>query len=1190
MRDTLRYYWRSHVAVVAGATVATAVLTGALLVGDSVRGSLRELALDRLGEIDHALLAEGFFREELARSTGGVPVVLLQGAAVSPGTGLRASGVNVLGIDGDYAALYPEVDAGSLDLSRAEGQFFPSVVINTTLQRELGVAEGDQVLLRLGRPADVPRETLMGSTEASDVVQTLRVAVRSVIPDRGPGRFGLALHQSVQRNAFLPLADLQRALDQQGRVNGSLYRAIEGTAIGGTLSSTADGGQTAAAAREALLREHLALDDLGVEAVESDSVVVVRSREILLRPALEEAVRDFARDQGLAQLRVSTYLANLTRRVLDDSPDGTPSFRDGTPSPELYLPYSTITALSSPLPEGGGQLLLVDGTPAPDLGEGEVFVNEWAARDLGVRAGDRVTVTYWEVGEREELTPRDETLRVAGVVRLSGLGADRGLAPDFPGVADAGSMSEWDPTFPVDLGLIRDRDEEYWDRWGAAPKLFVAEEVGRRLWGNDRFGALTEIRLVAQSVPATAEATDDSEAPREEPAAELASQLRDRLAGDLPLRAAGLSVVPLRSEALDAGQGATDFAGLFVGFSLFLIVSAILLVALFFRLGVERRVREIGLRLAIGEGTRRVTRGLLAEGASLAALGAALGAGAAVAYAAAMVFGLRTLWAGAVGGADLRLFVAAPTLILGALGSLLVVLVTLAVGLRQLARRPVVPLLRGEVSGRTAGEARGRTAREARGRTAGEAPRVRRLRIWFLSFLSIAAGLFAGSFAVDSARAAPLFFGLGAALLAAGLSGFLWLLARHAHDAQGAGALLGAGRWRRVAAMAAANLTLYPGRSLLSVSLVASATFVIVAVGAYGHDFRHSPRDRSSGTGGFQLVAESDVALFHDLGTPQGRAELGFDDEEGEPIAASTVMPFRLLPGDDVSCLNLYRPQQPRLLGVPRELIERGGFSFQQVLSDGAADEEPWRLLEQDLGPDVVPAIGDFNSVTWILHSGIGDEIVVEDDAGRPLRLRIVGLLRKSLFQSELLVSEAAFLRHFPTRSGYRFFLVDAPPGREEEVAMALEGKLDDFGFDASSAAERLQSYQAVENTYLATFQTLGGLGLLLGTFGLAVILVRNVLERVSELATLRALGYRRATLGWLVFAENALLLLAGLTLGTLAALVAVAPHLASGGALVPWATLSITLGLVAVIGLAASAAAVRQVLRAPLLPALRAE
>jgi ABC-type antimicrobial peptide transport system permease subunit len=199
-------------------------------------------------------------------------------------------------------------------------------------------------------------------------------------------------------------------------------------------------------------------------------------------------------------------------------------------------------------------------------------------------------------------------------------------------------------------------------------------------------------------------------------------------------------------------------------------------------------------------------------------------------------------------------------------------------------------------------------------------------------------------------------------------------------------------------------------------------------------------------------------------------------------------------------------------------------------------------------------------------------------------------LLRKSLFQGELLVSERAFARHFPSQAGYRYFLVETPPGRETEVAATLESKLEDFGFDTEPAAERLQSYQAVENTYLATFQTLGGLGLLLGTLGLAVILVRNVLERLGELATLRAIGYRRSMLGWIVFAENALLLAVGLLIGAFAALVAVAPHLSSGGALVPWPTLAATLVAVALVGLAASGAAVRQVLRAPLLPALRAE
>ncbi len=60
--SSLRHYRRIHFAVALGVAVATAVLTGALLVGDSVRGSLRDLTLQRLGRIDSALVAGHMFR------------------------------------------------------------------------------------------------------------------------------------------------------------------------------------------------------------------------------------------------------------------------------------------------------------------------------------------------------------------------------------------------------------------------------------------------------------------------------------------------------------------------------------------------------------------------------------------------------------------------------------------------------------------------------------------------------------------------------------------------------------------------------------------------------------------------------------------------------------------------------------------------------------------------------------------------------------------------------------------------------------------------------------------------------------------------------------------------------------------------------------------------------------------------
>ncbi len=52
--------------MVLGVAAATAVLAGALVVGDSVRGSLRDIALGRLGRTEAVVSTAGFFREGLA--------------------------------------------------------------------------------------------------------------------------------------------------------------------------------------------------------------------------------------------------------------------------------------------------------------------------------------------------------------------------------------------------------------------------------------------------------------------------------------------------------------------------------------------------------------------------------------------------------------------------------------------------------------------------------------------------------------------------------------------------------------------------------------------------------------------------------------------------------------------------------------------------------------------------------------------------------------------------------------------------------------------------------------------------------------------------------------------------------------------------------------------------------------------
>jgi ABC-type antimicrobial peptide transport system permease subunit len=241
--------------------------------------------------------------------------------------------------------------------------------------------------------------------------------------------------------------------------------------------------------------------------------------------------------------------------------------------------------------------------------------------------------------------------------------------------------------------------------------------------------------------------------------------------------------------------------------------------------------------------------------------------------------------------------------------------------------------------------------------------------------------------------------------------------------------------------------------------------------------------------------------------------------------------------------------------------------------------------------PDgAVPVIADANSMAYVLHRALGEDIVITRD-GREVRLRLVAALRDSLFQSELVMGRANFQSLFPDQGGHRVFLIETSPDRAESAVAGVEDALAEYGADAMPAAERLAAFHRVENTYLTTFQTLGGLGLLLGTVGLATVLLRNALERRRELALLGAVGFRSGHFGTMVLAENVVLLAVGLLAGAAAASVAIAPAVAARGGRWPLTTGGLLLLFaVFVAGVLSSAVAARAVTRAPLLASLRSE
>jgi hypothetical protein len=857
------------------------------------------------------------------------------------------------------------------------------------------------------------------------------------------------------------------------------------------------------------LAEAVSLEDLGLRLrADASGVLVLESTSALLSDDVVRQALETARENDLEAREVLIYLANEIR------------------SGKRTIPYSLVAALDSTAwEELTGQI----------PGERSVLLNAWAAEDLRARPGESLHLSYYLWEQAGRLDTREAAFTYSGVVPLKGLGADPGLVPEYPGITESAHISDWDPPFPVDLGKIRPRDEAYWETYRAAPKAFVPLAAGQELWGH-RLGRVTSIRL--RPAPG---------APLEEAKERFEASLRGRLD---PARA-GLVVERVREDALRAAQGSTDFGEYFVYFSFFLVVAALLLAGLFFRLGVEQRLREIGLLRSVGFARKDVRRLFLAEGVALSVLGGLLGIAGAFAYADLVVRGLRTLWVGAVGTRDLALHATSTALVAGFAGGVLMAVLSIAATLRGLRARSPRSLLSGAIE-----EPSARSPRKAS-------------RLAFVS-AALAVTVLAVS-ALGTIPPTGAFFAAGSLLLVAGLLATAAVLR---------------GRSRRpvlrLVGLGIRGASFRPGRSVLCVALIAAASFVIVSVGSFRRE-EVDTRARDGESGGYTLLATSLLPLHTDPGTVQGQESLNL------PAGALQGIPFarfRMRKGDDASCLNLYRPADPTVLAPSGEFLDAGRFAFQSSLALTPEEKaNPWRLLDGERRNGAIPVIADASSLAYVLHRKLGEEMEVGGSS-----VVFVGALRPGLFQGELLMGERDFLSAFPDEEGYRFFLFDAPPERQPALTEALEAGLSDFGLDVSPTAARLADYHRVENTYISTFQALGALGLVLGTVGLGAVLLRNAFERRRELALLQAVGYRRRHLSQMVLAENLLLLVVGLGLGTATAVLAVMPALRERPGVVPFLALAALLLTVLVVGLGASRLGVIVLRRLPLLASLRSE
>ncbi|MCK5529295.1 MAG: ABC transporter permease, partial [Kiritimatiellae bacterium] len=617
----------------------------------------------------------------------------------------------------------------------------------------------------------------------------------------------------------------------------------------------------------------------------------------------------------------------------------------------------------------------------------------------------------------------------------------------------------------------------------------------------------------------------------------------------------------IREQALSAGEKSVDFGQLFIGLSFFLIVAALLLTGMLFVLSVEKRKEEIATLLSLGYTPHLIKRLLLAEGFVPAFFGALSGTVGGMIYTKVVLYALSSIWRGAVGTSSIQAFILPSTLFSGLIIGLTTAIICIWISLSKQIKQGIAELYSNVISEKNS-----------------------QSKSYILNSILIAiCGLSAIAImfivpADEGMSSAGAFFGAGSLLLIAGIS-FCKLLLRYLYHSTSLTQL-------SINSLSLRNISRQQKRSLTAIAILASGIFLVIAVAANKKDPTSANTTNSDGTGGFSLYGEFTVPLIADLNSPKAQKDFGLD-------APNSYIQIHAKDGDDASCLNLNHISSPRVISIhPETLNSRKSFTFSKLL-DGLDEESPWLST---LGNsfirtnNIIPAVADMEVITWSLAKKIGDIISYTDDSGKELKLKLVGGLANSIFQGSIIIAENDFRKHFPSEGGTKILLIDSltPISRADpkEVTLAFE----DYGLELVSAKDRLAEFNTIQNTYLSIFLILGGLGIILGTVGLGIVVVRNIDDRRQELAIMRAVGYKQKELYQLLLREHIILLLAGVACGGISGFLAVLPAIVSAGGSVPYLLLTVIIMTIIANGILWISIATTTAIRGNLFDALRRE
>jgi putative ABC transport system permease protein len=733
------------------------------------------------------------------------------------------------------------------------------------------------------------------------------------------------------------------------------------------------------------------------------------------------------------------------------------------------------------------------------LKQNEIILNKWTADDLNAQIGDTIELEYYTVGALRTLNEEKRSFILKDFVPIDGYAADSLLMPAFEGLADVDHCSDWEAGIPMDYSKIRDKDEAYWDMYRGTPKAFISYNIAKEIWQNTQ-GNLTALRFD----------TDISD-----------ERISQTILNSINPSELGFHFYNIREESLWSADNAVDFAELFLGLSFFLILAAFILTGLLFSMLLSSRKKEQGILLSLGIKQKKIKQMFLLEGLIIAVFGSFIGLFAGILFNKIILYFLNSIWYDIVRTSSISLYVKPATLMLAFFINTVIAGFVIWLTIRRRMKQTANELNKQIVVTK------------------------KRKRSWdryvFLFSLFIFAGIVAWMLISKTEQSPDIFFMNGFIILAILVSGASLLIRKRFEKSK---------QSVNSNSLAFKNLGYSRKRNLSTLFILSIGIFIVISTGMNRTDFHRNSEAASSGTGGYDFFVETNLPINADLNSKDGLEKVGLESLKD----SVRFVQFSAIDGDDASCLNLNRTLRPRIIGFdPGEFINKKAFSFVNTIEES---EDPWSLLNKEYSGNRIPAVADQTVIKWGLGKQVGDSISYLNEQGDTIHLLLVGGIANSVFQGNMLVSEKNFKKHYPSIAGSQVLLIESDKKNEEKVNTDLLRAFRNYGIIIDDTAERLEMFNSVTNTYLDIFLALGGIALILGTFGIAIVVIRSIQEQAHIYAMMQATGIKRRNIQKIIQKEHLFVLISGLVIGVLAAFTASLPALLSENTDIPFGLL----------------------------------